>query len=116
MLCNQFLPKKAPMLCDQFLPKKDPMLCVKFSPKKPPLPMLSVKIVPKKGLKFSPKKAPPMLSVKFVPNKGLKFFLWVFRFLTWELGLEVSSRELKKFPNRLRISFRGIEIFSSCGG
>ena len=55
MLCNQFLPKKAPMLCDQFLPKKAPMLCVKFSHKK----MLSVKFVPKKGLKFSPKKAPP---------------------------------------------------------
>ena len=52
----------------------------------------------------------------FFLERGIEIFLWGFRFLTWELGLEVSSRELKKFPNGLRISFRGIEIFSSCGG
>ena len=52
----------------------------------------------------------------FFLERGIKIFLCVFRFLTWELGLEVSSRELKKFPNGLRISFRGIEFFSSCGG
>ena len=41
----------------------------------------------------------------FFLERGIKIFLWGFRFLTWELGLEVSSRELKKISEWVKDFF-----------